>query len=76
MSKMSDLPNDPKALKAQIIDLQKKLNDQEATLSELSDKLAFKSEECSDLMDERDTIRKRNSSDIQQVFGLNILKYT
>lgn len=65
---MADLPNDPKVLKTQIIDLQKKLDDRETTLSELSDKLALKSEECGDLMDERDTLRHRNSTDIQQVF--------
>jgi hypothetical protein len=63
----SDLPNDPKLLKAQILDLHKKLDTREETMNELNQKLTRKSEECGYLVDEMDTVRRRNSVDLQQV---------
>lgn len=63
----SDLPNDPKILKAQILDLQTKLSGKEEALNELNQKLTRKSEECADLQDDMDTVRRRNSVDLQQV---------
>ncbi|KAK3742774.1 hypothetical protein QZH41_003709 [Actinostola sp. cb2023] len=57
----------PAEVRAQIADLKKKLDDRDETLCELSEKLAKKSEECGDVMDERDTMRKRISIDLQQV---------
>lgn len=50
-----------------IVNLQKQLQERDQTLIEMNQKLAMKSEECDNLMEERDMLRNKNSFDLQQV---------
>ncbi|XP_032230872.1 myosin-9 [Nematostella vectensis] len=51
----------------EIARLQQQIAERDEALREMSIKFAKKSEECSDLLDERDAVRRRNSMDLQQV---------
>ena len=54
-----------------VVNLQKKVQEKDDTLRDLNVKLSRKSEECDSLMEERDTMRSKNSFALQQV-GFNI----
>lgn len=50
-----------------VVNLQKQLQEKDDTLRDLNVKLSRKSEECDSLMEERDTMRSKNSFALQQV---------
>lgn len=50
-----------------VVNLQKKVQEKDDTLRDLNVKLSRKSEECDSLMEERDTMRSKNSFALQQV---------
>ena len=65
-----DLPKDSKLLTEQIINLQKQVQDKDDALRDLNQKLAHKTEECNDLEEERNIVRRRTSIDLQKVFKI------
>ena len=50
-----------------VVNLQKQVQEKDDTLRDLNVKLSRKSEECDSLMEERDTMRSKNSFALQQV---------
>ena len=61
------MPKDPKLLSEMVFNLQRQVQEKDDALIDISEKLSRKSEECESLMEERDTMRSKNSFDLQQV---------
>lgn len=58
-----------------VVNLQKQVQEKDDTLRDLNVKLSRKSEECDSLMEERDTMRSKNSFALQQV-GYDMLIFS
>lgn len=50
-----------------VLNLQKQVQEKDDALTDISEKLSRKSEECESLVEERDMIRSKSSFDLQQV---------
>ena len=50
-----------------VLNLQKQVQEKDDALTDISEKLSRKSEECESLVEERDIIRSKSSFDLQQV---------
>ena len=50
-----------------VLNLQKEVQEKDNSLTDISEKLSRKSEECESLMEERDIMRTKSSFDLQQV---------